>query len=65
MARRSRYTIVDDPQDDPIADAPPMVVTEVEPVTAPVVASCVHCGAKPPQPTRDGIHKCQCRMERV
>lgn len=26
---------------------------------------CKHCGANPPIPTRDGLHKCQCRMERV
>jgi len=36
-------------------------------VTSKVVASkslCRHCGADP-RPTRDGIHKCQCRMEKV
>ncbi len=27
--------------------------------------ACKYCGAEPPQPTRDGVHTCQCRMEKV
>jgi hypothetical protein len=51
-----------------IPTAAPLVITIPEPVEVkrpPESGACPHCGRNPIQPTRDGIHTDQCRMELV